>query len=1095
MRKGSFRAVRGVVLGAAGVMVAATAVAIGQGAKPAGADTAPAPGVPATVSADALPTVQINGVVWSQATVGNIVYATGRFTRARPSGAAAGTQETVRNNLLAYDITTGNLITSFNHSLNAQGLYVTASPDGSRVYVGGDFTTVDGQSRGHLAAFDTATGGLVPGFAPSTSSTVMTIAATNTTVYVGGDFTSAGGQSRSRLAAFNPATGALLPWNPVANNAVRAMVMAPDQTRLVVGGQFTTLNGASRIGIGAVDPTAGANASWNPNFPVQDSGDTAWITHLSADANQIYGTAFYYTSGGNFEGRFAATGDGTIVWMNPCHGDSYASIPIGQVLYSVGHTHECSDMGDYTQDVQAVFDSTHHYAQAETTYATGTNRTPVITCCPRYFSFAGQPHGDQLNWYPTLSEGTFTGQSQAAWSVTGNANYVALGGEFPRVNGVNQQGLTRFAIRSIAPNNIAPAAAASLTPTAVSLTSGTARVTWQATSDQDNESLTYRLFRDNGTAPIHTTTVNSRFWYRPMIGFLDSQPVGSSHTYRVTATDPIGRVRTSGTSPAVTIGSGSLSSYAQLVRSDGAVNYWPLAETGGTRGVDYAGFNDLTYGSAVTHTAAGPGPTGSARAGTFDGTQNSRTASLGNGERRGTYSVEAWVRTASTTGGQIVGYGTYAGANSVNTDRTLYMDTLGRIFFGTYGGSNVAINSTLPYNDNQWHHVVGTVSPATGMTLYVDGASVASNPTATSTSQVSGYWRVGGDSLAGWPSAPTGQTAGYLNGSIASVAVYPTALPVDRVQAHSGGMPPPANTAPTGSFTTSCADLTCTVDGSGSSDPDGTITGYAWNFGDGTTGTGATASKTYAVAGTYTITLTVTDDDSATGSTTRIVSVAAPPPGPTTLASDTFNRTVSNGWGTADSGGAWTVSSNAANWAVTPGTGTIRMATAGAGTGTAYLGGVSARDVDVRTTVALDQMPTGNGAYMYVVTRRTSGTAQYRAVVRVTSTGAVTLAFTKLDGSSTETAVGAEAAVAGLTYAPGQRLRVRVAVTGASPTTLTAKVWADGATEPAGWQVSRTDTSALLANPGSVGFSSYLSGSATNAPIVQSVAAYTVTPA
>jgi trimeric autotransporter adhesin len=48
--------------------------------------------------------------------------------------------------------------------------------------------------------------------------------------------------------------------------------------------------------------------------------------------------------------------------------------------------------------------------------------------------------------------------------------------------------------------------------------------------------------------------------------------------------------------------------------------------------------------------------------------------------------------------------------------------------------------------------------------------------------------------------------------------------------------------------------------GSGSFDPDGPITAYAWTFGDGTTGTGPTPSHTYAATGTYTVTLTVTDD-------------------------------------------------------------------------------------------------------------------------------------------------------------------------------------------------------------------------------------------
>jgi hypothetical protein len=119
---------------------------------PTSADTAPPPGTPETVSADWLPAWQINGVVWSQVPVGNAVYATGRFTQARPPGTATGSpQEVDRAIILAYDITAGILVTSFEHSLTAQGLVAT-SPDGSMVYRGGHFTTVDGITRNHIAA-------------------------------------------------------------------------------------------------------------------------------------------------------------------------------------------------------------------------------------------------------------------------------------------------------------------------------------------------------------------------------------------------------------------------------------------------------------------------------------------------------------------------------------------------------------------------------------------------------------------------------------------------------------------------------------------------------------------------------------------------------------------------------------------------------------------------------------------------------------------------------------------------------------------------------------------------------------------------------
>lgn len=72
------------------------------------------------------------------------------------------------------------------------------------------------------------------------------------------------------------------------------------------------------------------------------------------------------------------------------------------------------------------------------------------------------------------------------------------------------------------------------------------------------------------------------------------------------------------------------------------------------------------------------------------------------------------------------------------------------------------------------------------------------------------------------------------------------------------------------------APLTVRVSGQASSAPAGTITSYAWQFGDGASASGGTAEHTYSAVGAFVITLTVTDDQGRSGSTT--VSVVATGP-------------------------------------------------------------------------------------------------------------------------------------------------------------------------------------------------------------------------
>ncbi len=124
--------------------------------------------------------------------------------------------------------------------------------------------------------------------------------------------------------------------------------------------------------------------------------------------------------------------------------------------------------------------------------------------------------------------------------------------------------------------------------------------------------------------------------------------------------------------------------------------------------------------------------------------------------------------------------------------------------------------------------------------------------------------------------------------------------------------------------------LTASFDASASSDLDGTVTTYDWDFGDGTGGGGRTPKHTYTAAGTYQLRLSVTDDRGTSSSTTREVTVTQPA-APTVLAADAFTAPWTEGWGSADKGGAWTTTPTTAGiFSVGDGLGRIRLATAGA---------------------------------------------------------------------------------------------------------------------------------------------------------------------
>ncbi len=428
----------------------------------------------------------------------------------------------------------------------------------------------------------------------------------------------------------------------------------------------------------------------------------------------------------------------------------------------------------------------------------------------------------------------------------------------------------------------------------------------------------------------------------------------------------------------------------------------------------------------------------------FDGTTSS--------DPDGTVVSWAWDFGDGATGTGSTTSHTYAAAGTYPVKLTVTDDK----------GAQTSVTNSVTVVANQ-PPVAAFTPSVTNLAASFDG-SASSDPDGT----IASYAWDFGDGATG-----TGATATHTYASASTFTVTLTVTDgqgaTNQVQQQVTTTAPP-NQPPVASFTASTAGLAVAVNGSASSDPDGTVASYAWNFGDSGTATGATANHTYATSGTYTVSLTVTDNQGATTTTTKSVTVTS------ALAQDAFERSTVNGWGTADVGGAWTLSGGATSFNTTNGVGQ-QVAPAGT-TKTATLPSVTSTRTDLTVTISADSAATGGGIY-YSGIGRLVGSADYESRVWVKAGGAVQLQL--LQGSTTLAAAN----VAGLTLAGAtDQLKMRVQVFGTSPTTIRAKVWLASGTEPTAWTLSTTDATAALQVAGTVGLRTYLSGTATTTPVV-----------
>jgi hypothetical protein len=279
----------------------------------------------------------------------NTVYAGGSFAQAvSPTGGASRPY----HNLVALNENTGAVDTGFAaHTFNGEVLAIAVNQAAGLVYVGGNFTAVDGSptAAGHVAAFNATTGRRDTNFRVGTNGPVHALLynASRDLLYVGGRFTSINSTGRVRLAGVNPASGSVstsfrpptISWTATSQHGgteVRALALGADSSgnpALYVGGHFDHVGSARHVVIARVNPATGAPDN---GFSPPLDGSTA-DNLLAVDDLAWASSSILVAQAGHVNRGYRITAAGHRIWTQKPDGDMQAVAVSGGSVYFGGH--------------------------------------------------------------------------------------------------------------------------------------------------------------------------------------------------------------------------------------------------------------------------------------------------------------------------------------------------------------------------------------------------------------------------------------------------------------------------------------------------------------------------------------------------------------------------------------------------------------------------------------------------------------------------------------------------------------------------------------------------------------------------------------
>ncbi len=340
-RRGAMRTAR--VLGTLFALGLVTASAV-----PSGAGVAHTSVVSANPS-DVTPHV-LNGEVLAYEQIGNRIYVAGTFTQIKNWNNA-----TVYNQayLFAYDATTGAIDLTFNPVLNNR--VNTLATDGTWLFIGGRFTTVNGQTKNRLTKIAPTTGA-PNAWHGNANGIVEDMVLVNGRLYVGGTFTTLKGLVRERLGAITISNGQVDPdltvavarpgWTGVADTKVLRLDVTPNNGRLVIGGAFNTVGGQYRAQIAMIDLTTSPDSvsAWSQNSWGEPSPGFTCIHDVPFSPDGTYFVVSSMCGGvpyGDAVARFETTtevANAIPSWVNWTGWDTeWGAAVTGEAVYVGGH--------------------------------------------------------------------------------------------------------------------------------------------------------------------------------------------------------------------------------------------------------------------------------------------------------------------------------------------------------------------------------------------------------------------------------------------------------------------------------------------------------------------------------------------------------------------------------------------------------------------------------------------------------------------------------------------------------------------------------------------------------------------------------------